>query len=91
MCNCKSEILERAKEQLESKLVNKSEAETVRARWSNEGFGVDPKGEMVTVLYSPIERKYQSFKKDGTPYKNLTKSNINVHFTFCPFCGVEIK
>mgnify|MGYP005997764307 CR=1 FL=1 len=42
------------------------------------------------VLSLHFDFMIQKFKKDKTPYKNLSKETYRIGLKFCPFCGIKI-
>lgn len=82
-CNCLKTVLEK----IEVQLKPKREVLDFKIKWKGSVLRFD--GGCGVGLY--IESEYRDIKKDGSSYKNLTKSDNFVAMSYCPFCGVGFK
>ncbi len=83
MCDCLKTVLEK----IEGNLKPKGEVLDFKIRWKGQVLRFD--GGCPVGLY--VESEYRNIKNNGTPYKNLTKSEKFVAMSFCPFCGESLK
>lgn len=84
MCNCTGETLAVIKEKILNLLPENIQEGSFSIDWEHKVFRLDGKGNNVVM---PVAYEYRSVKKDGTPYRNASRSTVSIHMTYCPFCG----
>ena len=83
MCNCNAQNLEVMKGHILKQLPEHTEFD---ANWSHGVFRLDGKSGDVMMN---MKYEYRKVKTNGTPAKNMSRSDINLTMKYCPFCGVE--
>lgn len=89
MCDC----LEKTTKSLREKIKTDVEREHKVNEWiepgkyQNKGFSLSGGPSTIGM---PFTVEYRQQKTNGEPAKNVTKKEVNVYPTFCPFCGVKI-
>lgn len=87
-CNCFEVMMQKGSENLRCQLPGK-EAETFKACWENKVFVLE-ENSMTSKIGIPISYNYQKFKKSGEPHKNITRGDVKIMMSYCPFCGVPL-
>lgn len=82
-CNC----FERVLKEIEPKLKPGDDVLDWKIDWQGQVMRFD--GGCGIGLY--VESEFRHTKKDGTPYRNLTKNSNFIAMSFCPFCGESLK
>lgn len=91
MHKCFDEILEKVKEKVIQDS-QETEYQDLKVDWVNGTFGIDmDTGKMSNYVSMPIEYTMRRIKKSGALYANLTRDQIGVKPTYCPFCGVKLS
>src|SRR5690554_4187921 len=89
LCKCFDQLRAKVTDHLKEQLPHK-EAESLKASWTNEAL-VMGDGEMTTMVGVPVSYEYQKLKKSGEPHKNLTRGEVKMMMSYCPFCGANLK
>ncbi|QEG09381.1 hypothetical protein CPT_Saba_008 [Proteus phage Saba] len=87
-CDC----FEKLKKDLSDRVVEKLPigASLEVAEWDNMGLFM--RGDtMVANYYANFKVRYRKRKKDGDMASGLTKSDVPVVYSYCPFCGVKVS
>lgn len=85
-CNCFEETLEELKTEMMKKIPEN--ATDVEFSWENEALFFS--GDRVPV--NPrVNITYRKMKTDNTPFKSLSKENVSILCSYCPFCGRKLK
>ena len=90
MCTCKEDYLEKVKEKLSERLTQQSR-ETLETKWDGEEIGITADNKIATRQSINLSYSYQSYKVNGEPYKNITKNQLMIITTHCPFCGEALE
>lgn len=85
MCNCHDEMLEKVSKKLRDDGVIPEASIDVDIKWSGKLYRLD--GNNSDPVPPRINFEYRNLKNDGTPYKNLTKSQMYICGSYCTFCG----
>lgn len=88
-CKCFDVMLEKVTENLREQLPEKEQA-SFKAQWENRAFVIEDDA-MTTKIGLPVSYEYQKLKKSGEPHKNLTKGDVKMMMSYCPFCGCSLK
>jgi len=87
MCDCIDKVTENARKTLREKV----ESERAKVHeWIEEGDflhkGFNLSGGP-TKIGMPFVIEYRIQKTNGEPAQNVTKRNVSLYPSFCPFCG----
>lgn len=86
---CFDVMLDKVAENLRQQLPEKERA-SFKAQWENRAFVIE--GDvMTTKIGLPVSYEYQKLKKSGEPHKSLTKGDVKMMMSYCPFCGESLK
>ncbi|WP_417585316.1 hypothetical protein [Nitrincola sp.] len=85
-CNCFDETLEAMKAHIIEKLPEG--VVDFEASWEGHSFILSDRDHV--PVNPQINYTYRKIKKDKTPAANLSKGQVKVFCSYCPFCGREI-
>jgi len=85
MCKCFDDTKEKIVEKIKETLPEHTEFD---GRWKNRVFFFGENPPTIPVII-PFEYFYREVKVDGSPYKKMTNSIMNVTMSYCPLCGVK--
>ena len=88
-CKCFDEMLSKINNHLKDQLPPE-EAGSLKTSWTNQSL-VMMDEEMTTKVGVPISYEYQKLKKSGEPHKNLTRGDVKIMMSYCPFCGADLE
>ncbi len=88
MCDCFTKLGDGMESHAKAKLPEG--ARLISSGWKQSGLFMSG-GAMSVNYYIEYRAIYQEVKKDGTPKSRLTKQDLPVTFSFCPFCGMKCE
>lgn len=88
-CKCFDTVKDKAVQKVVDGTRKKIVEGSVTAKWRGEMYRLSDKISAEVML--SVETEMRLIKKDGKPEQRLTKQQVNVAMSYCPFCGEKIE